>query len=413
MKKYVSNSLLLLVSSPDSSAWNFLEESWFGPYDHILVLSESDFEQPDEVTEDGYCLKLTRDSEVISGPTVLSYTVKGQSHFQRALEIMPLDPLTDFAVIGCGSSSPLLNAILNQAKDSLGAETSTTIVQCEVGCDSLALITEISQDATFDNCILGEGWWLKPSGTKSCERLRFTNCSGIIPTGLEFGQATWEKLTSISIDENVEARHLYPSPTLRCNFGTPHVEAATELTPSIVKAFWSPNLGTLGLTSCKSAEWIVNLPIQDTVSSLELGNTPVSNLMFSWICAHRGLRNLTLAWEKGVRLDWRALAKLKHFRSLNVSATHFDDEDLEILAGSVKLRTLWAYYTSITPACWKFVFRWTSLRSFWASTEATDGAQPVDVPKATALREVVAMNARLEPFESLLARYPNVKLVQL
>ena len=413
MKKYISNTLFVLISSPDGSAWSFLEGAWVGPCDHILVLSESDFEQPDEVIEDGFSCKLTRGGDVFSGPTVLSRTIKGQSNFQRVLDRMLFDPLTEFAVIGCGSSSRLLNIILNQARDRFGAETSTTFAQFDVDFDSLDLTTEISHDATFDNCKLGEGWWLKPTGTKCCEQLRFANCSGVIPAELEIGQATWEKLTSIWIDENVEARHLYPSPTLKCNFGTPHVEASTELTPNLVKAFWSPNLGTLGLKSCNSAEWIVDLPVQDTVSSIDLDNTPVSNLVFSWICAHPRLRDLTLAWEKGVRLNWRALAKLKYLRSLDVSATHFDDEDLEKLAGSVKLRSLSAYYTSITPVCWKFVFRWTSLRSFWASTEAMVGAVPNDLPEVTTLREVVALNARLEPFESLLARYPNVKLVQM
>ena len=56
---------------------------------------------------------------------------------------------------------------------------------------------------------------------------------------------------------------------------------------------------------------------------------------------------------------------------------------------------------------------WTSLRSFWASREATDGDVPADLPDDTTLREVVAMNARLQPFEVVLARYSNVKLVEL
>ena len=129
--------------------------------------------------------------------------------------------------------------------------------------------------------------------------------------------------------------------------------------------------------------------------------------------AHRRIKDLTLAWEKGVRLDWRSLSKLKYLRSLDVSNTHFDDIDLETLAGSVKLRTLSAYYASITPACWTFVLRWTSLRGFWASTQAMDGEVTGDLPETTALREVVAMNARLEPFQRLLARYPNVELVQM
>jgi hypothetical protein len=412
-KKYASNSLIVLISSPDSSAWNFIEDVCVGPTDHILALTEVDFHQPDQVIEGAQICRLTIDGELVCGSTARPRIVKGRSHFQRALDTMLIEPLTEFAVLGCGSSSLLLNIVLNQAKERFGTETSTTIAQFDVDSDAFALITETSSDVSFDNCRFGEGWWLQPTTSKSCEHLQFTNCSGPIPEEIELGQAAWEKLTSLWIDENVEAKHLYPRADLKCNFGTPHVESSSELTPYLVKAFWNPNLDSLRLNHCKSAAWIVDFPPKDSLTTLDWNNTPVSNLEFGWICAHRRIKDLTLAWEKGVRLDWRSLSKLKYLRSLDVSATHFDDIDLETLAGSVKLRTLSAYYTSITPACWKFVLRWTSLRGFWASTEAMNGEVTGDLPETTTLREVVAMNARLEPFERLLARYPNVELVQM
>jgi hypothetical protein len=50
---------------------------------------------------------------------------------------------------------------------------------------------------------------------------------------------------------------------------------------------------------------------------------------------------------------------------------------------------------------------------FWASTEAVTGHFPTEYPEDVGLVEVVAMNARLEPFHKLLERYPSVTITKM
>jgi hypothetical protein len=117
-----------------------------------------------------------------------------------------------------------------------------------------------------------------------------------------------------------------------------------------------------------------------------------------------------MAWRPGTRLPWSELRRLKGLKSLDVSDSPFDDEDLKSLVQFSKLRTLVAYYSNLTPASWPVVLSLPSLRSFWVSMEMSGDEEPEGLPESTQLRKFVALNARTEWFERLFSRYPHVKL---
>lgn len=54
-----------------------------------------------------------------------------------------------------------------------------------------------------------------------------------------------------------------------------------------------------------------------------------------------------------------------------------------------------------------------TLWQFWGSTELVEPKIDFEMPASTTLKEFVALNALVRPFEEILSQYPNVEIAQM
>jgi len=323
-----------------------------------------------------------------------------------------VEKYSTLTVIGSRSSARLVRAVLDAVDDRIAEAADIQLIGFRLDARLWRRILARFEFVELEACRLGRGWWLKSEAAMRCVHLGLSRCSGVVPRAIRAGQAGWSGLSSISVCEWFNVERFSPMPSIP-EFERPPEPSTNEFTRALVGALWSSNLKELCLSRCGSLEWLTELPPASGLEIISLSYCAASEAVFHWVLRHLALRSLSLCWKKGSRFPWAKIRGLRRLRGLDLSDTFLEDSELAEIAQNSKLGSIMVFYTAISAQSWSTLLRWRSLKQVWASTELMNGQMPADLPSETGLDEVVALNAKLEPFEKFLERYPSVKLVQM
>lgn len=315
-------------------------------------------------------------------------------------------PLEDIALVTSSGTSKQLDLLLNELDGKATPTCSLVIDGFRISGEQFRRLTAQFEYLVFVRCHFARGWWLSEPNRK-CHSLTLESCTGSRQVTSSVGAASWNALKYLGV------RGSGRSVDLQRSGEWPEYPAEKELTSpfsrDLVAALWGESLEDVSLDNLVSIDFLASLPSRKSIRSICL-YSPVTPSVLEWVAGNLSLETLVMAWRPGTRLPWSELRRLKGLKSLDVSDSPFDDEDLKSIVQFSKLRTLEAYYSNLTPASWPVVLSWPSLRSFWVSMEMSGDEEPEGLPESTQLRKFVALNARTEWFERLFSRYPHVKL---
>lgn len=328
--------------------------------------------------------------------------VSNWARFARDLD----RPLEYISLVSSSGTSKQLDLLLIELVGKATPTCSLLIDGFRISGEQFRRLTAQFEYLAFARCHFARGWWLSEPNRK-CHTLTLESCTGVRQVMNTVGGASWSALKYLGVHGPGRALDLQ-------RLGRwPEYPANRELTEpfarELVAALWGESLEGVSLDNLVSIDFLASLPSRKSIRSICL-YSPVTPSVLEWVAGNLSLETLVMAWRPGTRLPWSELRRLKGLKSLDVSDSPFDDEDLKSLVQFSKLRTLVAYYSNLTPASWPVVLSLPSLRSFWVSMEMSGDEEPEGLPESTQLRKFVALNARTEWFERLFSRYPHVKL---
>ncbi len=315
-------------------------------------------------------------------------------------------PLEYINLVSSSGTSKQLDLVLTELDGKATPTCSLLIDGFRISGEQFRRLTAQFEDLSFVRCHFKRGWWLSEPNRK-CHSLTLESCTGVRQVTNTVGCASWSALKYLGV------RGPGLSLDLQRSGKWPEYPANRELTEpfaeELVAAFWSDSLEHVNVSELLSIDFLASLPNCKSMWWMSL-YSPVTPKVFEWLAGNSSLKTLDMVWRPGTRLPWSELSRLRGLKSLDVSDSPFDDEDLKSIVQVSKLRCLEAYYSNLTPASWPVILSWPSLRSFWVSMEMSGDEEPEGLPESTQLQQFVALNARIEWFERLLSRYPHVKI---
>jgi hypothetical protein len=320
--------------------------------------------------------------------------------------------LDEIAIMAERGTSAQLMAILDELLPKLVPDGSLSVAGFQISASAFHRMIETCEYVTLLGCHLARGWWKSGSPSAKCSSLNIKYCDGIVPKRPGLGQGTWPALNDILVWESDWIAELIHNSHRILNTST--IRGGDDrLTQALVTALWNPAIDDLHICGARNLGWLSGLPPSKALASLWLNGSAVSLDVFEWILRNRSLYTLALSWYPETRLPWGELKKLKRVRQLDLEDSHLDDEQLAEIARVTTPHRVDTYGTALTSRSWRTILTWPGLKSFIGSQELVEGEFPQDLPDSTRLKKCIAMNADTDRYRAVLARYPDVEVVEM